>query len=134
MKQILLTGLVLLFFSCGNKTTENNIEIDKPYFLLGTLNDYTEQHIFETDLQKISFVTGTYTRFSSPEETGDSIYTIKLADSDSKAQTCTKLLKELGCTNIEYIYYKDDISNVSIIHFIPTSDLKKYFDQYAYLR
>ncbi len=130
MKQIILAGLALLFFACGNKTTENNIGIDKMYFLLGASNDCMEQHLFETDLQKISFVTGTYARYNYPEETGDSIFAIKLVDSDTKAQNCTKLLKELGCTNIKYVYHKDDTSTISFIHFTPTTELKKHFRQY----
>ncbi|MDR0429227.1 MAG: hypothetical protein LBH58_01955, partial [Tannerellaceae bacterium] len=94
MKRVGLIGLVLLFFSCGNKTIENHKEIDKAYFLLGTSNDCMKQkrYPFETDLQKISFITGTYTRYNDLRETDDSLHTIKLADSDLKAQTCTKLL------------------------------------------
>ncbi len=128
MKQMILTGFALLLFACGNKTTESSIGIDKAYFLLGTSTDCAKQYLFETDLQKISFITGVYSRYNNPEETNDSLYSMKLADSDSKAQICIKLLKELGCTNMEYIYYKGDNSDVSVIHFIPTTDLKKQID------
>ena len=86
--------------------------------------------VFETDRQKISFATGAYVRYGSHN---DSIYQIRVANSTSKVRVLDVLLKDLGCTNVNY-EIKQAIPMGHIVSFIPTKQLNEYFERFIKLK
>ena len=88
-------------------------------------------NIFETELQKFSFITGAYIRFGGHS---DSIYHISVANSVSKVRALDELLKEIGCSNVEYKIEKNNIPVGHTVFFKPTDELKTYFKEYQNLR
>jgi hypothetical protein len=87
-------------------------------------------NIFETELQKISFIIGAYSRFG---EQKNGKYCIRLFNSTSKFNECEKILRDLNCENIETEFIKNIPLN-QLVYFKPSKKLKKYFDNYIYLR
>lgn len=87
-------------------------------------------NILETELQKISFIIGAYSRFG---EQKNGKYYIRLLNSTSKFNECEKILRDLNCENIETEFIKNIPLN-QLIYFKPSKKLKKYFDNYMYLR
>ncbi len=85
---------------------------------------------FETERQKLSFITGAYVRFGSRN---DSTYYISVANSISKIRVLDGLLKEVGCTNVEY-KMKKYVPVGHAVYFIPTDTLRSYFKKYMRLR
>ena len=53
---------------------------------------------------------------------------ISVGNSISKVREVTEQLKELKCTNVEYIMKKGYISVGHTVYFTPTDELKKYFN------
>ena len=87
-------------------------------------------NLFKTNLQKISFIIGVYSRYGEPNETR---YCIRLFNSYSKYDYCVAILKQLKCENIE----KKIINNIptnQLVYFDPSRELKKYLDAYKFLR
>ena len=87
-------------------------------------------NIFKNDLQRLSFLTGVCVRFM---ESNDTISCVRIYNSVSKAKVFANTLKELGCRNVEYKLEKKIPVN-HIVYFSPTDELKKYIDEYMYLR
>jgi hypothetical protein len=88
-------------------------------------------NLFKTNLQKISFIIGTYSRYGKPNETR---YCIRMFNSTSKYDNCVAILEQLKCTNIEKEITKNNIPTHQIVYFKPSLELKKYLDEYAFLR
>lgn len=89
-----------------------------------------KENLFKTKLQKISFIIGVYSRFGEPNETR---YCIRMYNSTSKYDYCIAILKQLKCKNIE----KKIINNIptnQLVYFKPSRELKKYLDEYKFLR
>lgn len=86
--------------------------------------------ILETELQKISFIIGVYSRFG---EQKNGKYCIRLFNSTSKFNKCEKILKELNCENIETELIKNIPLN-QLVYFKPSKKLNIYFENYIYLR
>ena len=85
---------------------------------------------FNTEIQKLSFVTGAFVRYGWKK---DSLYQISVANSTSKVKLLDSLLKELGCNHVNYemrmaipVYHK--------VSFKPTDQLKAYFESFKKLR
>lgn len=79
--------------------------------------------IFQNDTQKFSFIAGAFERFGEKE---DSLYYISAANSDSKVRVVTQLLKDLKCSNVDYVI-SDYIPRGHKVFFTPTEELKFYF-------
>lgn len=104
-----------------HKSTES-----KDTVYVGTM----KSNLFKTNLQKISFIIGVYSRFGELNETK---YCIRLFNSTSKYEYCVAILKQLKCTDIE----KKIINNIptnQLVYFKPSRELKKYLDEYKFLR
>jgi hypothetical protein len=71
-----------------------------------------------------SYLTGRYYRYG--KRINDSIYLIQMANS-ADHEACHLLLKRIGCTRIHFKYLKN-IPAQFIYYFIPTTELKNYFD------
>lgn len=83
------------------------------------------EDIFKNDSERFSFIAGAYTRFGGNK---DSPYSINVANSLSKVRVVDKLLKELKCTNVEYVVRKGYIPVGHTVYFTPTNELKQYFE------
>ncbi len=81
--------------------------------------------IFKNDTDRFSFIAGAYIRFGGEK---DSLYYINVANSISKVKVATEQLKELKCTNIEYVMKKGYIPVGHTVYFTPTDELKSYFE------
>lgn len=88
-------------------------------------------NVFETEKQKVSFVTGAYVRYGWNT---DSLYQIRVFNSVSKVRILNDLLKELGCDNVDYEIKKGYIPTGHTVSFIPTDQLKDYFEKYIKLK
>lgn len=88
-------------------------------------------NVFTTENQKVSFITGAYVRFGWQT---DSLYHIRVFNSVSKVRILNDLLKELGCTNIDYEIKKGYIPTGHTVSFIPTKLLNEYFEKYKKLK
>ncbi len=82
------------------------------------------ESIFKNKTQKSSFIAGAFERFGGKK---DSLYYISVANSASKVRVATELLKELKCTNVEYVMKKKLIPVGHTVYFNPTEELKNYF-------
>ncbi len=89
-----------------------------------------KRDIFLTRNQKLSFITGAYTRFG---EKNDTTYCIRIHNSLSKAKVLVVTLKEVGCEKVRYDILKYIPAN-HVIYFNPTSELKIWLNQYMPLR
>jgi hypothetical protein len=85
---------------------------------------------FKTEIQKLSFITGMYVRFAVPNDT---LSTIRIYNSPSRAKIFVDLLKEMQCTNVEYKVIKGIPVSHSVF-FTPTIELQAYLSKYATLR
>ncbi len=88
-------------------------------------------NVFETEKQKLSFITGAYVRYGWHT---DSLYQIRVFNSISKVKILNELLKDVGCTNVDYEIKKGYIPTGHIVSFIPTAQLKDYFEKYIKLK
>jgi hypothetical protein len=86
--------------------------------------------LFETEKQKLSFITGAYVRYGSQV---DSLYRIKVFNSSSKVKVLEELLKDIGCTKVEYDI-EQSIPMGHTVSFIPTSKLIGYFEKHEKLK
>lgn len=86
--------------------------------------------IFKTKKQKISYIVGAYVRHGIKS---DKRYYMNIANSLSTFPACMKLLKELGCKNIESKIVESIPYNYKI-WFTPTEELKGYLSKYMFLR
>ena len=82
--------------------------------------------IFKKDSERYSFLTGAFLKYGGKN---DSSYFISMPNSVSKIKVATELLKELNCTDVEYVIYKDFIPVGHKVYFKPTDELKKYFEE-----
>ncbi|WP_248724105.1 hypothetical protein [Seonamhaeicola sp. ML3] len=85
---------------------------------------------FNTEIQKLSFVTGAYVRYGWKK---DSLYQISVANSTSKVKLLDTLLKELGCDDVNY-EMRMAIPASHKVSFKPTNQLKAYFKAYKPLK
>ncbi|PRZ26464.1 hypothetical protein [Flavobacterium granuli] len=88
-------------------------------------------NLFKTNVQKISFIIGAYSRYGEQKETR---YCISLYNSVSKYEYCIAILKQLKCTNIEKKITDNNIPTNKLVYFKPSRELKKYLDAYKFLR
>jgi hypothetical protein len=79
--------------------------------------------IFKNDIQRLSFITGAYIRFGGER---DSLYFIRIANSISKVRIASEQLKDLKCSNIEYVWNKGHIPTYHTVYFTPTPELQDY--------
>jgi len=85
---------------------------------------YIKGDIFKNDIERISFIAGAYIRFGGEK---DSLCYISIANSVSKARIVSEQLKELECSNVEYVIKKGYIPVGHTVYFTPSDELKKYF-------
>lgn len=107
----------LNFDSLMKTPNYHTIHFDKIY--KGEINE----SIFKNKTQKSSFIAGAFERFGGKK---DSLYYISVANSASKVRVATELLKELKCTNVEYVI-TNYIPCGHTVYFTPTEELKIYF-------
>ncbi len=88
-------------------------------------------NVFETEKQKLSFITGAYVRYGWHT---DSLYQIRVFNSISKVKVLNELLKDIGCTNVDYEIKEGYIPTGHTVSFIPTDQLKDYFENYIKLK
>ena len=86
---------------------------------------HIKDDIFKKDSERYSFLTGAFLKYGGKN---DSTYFISMPNSVSKIKVATELLKELNCTDVEYIIYKDFIPVGHKVFFKPTDELKNYFE------
>lgn len=79
--------------------------------------------IFKNDAERFSFIAGAYIRFGGEK---DSLYHISIANSISKVRVATEQLKDLKCTNVEYIMKKGYLPVGHTVYFTPTEELKSF--------
>ncbi len=79
--------------------------------------------IFKNDTERFSFIAGAYIRFGGEK---DSLYYISVANSISKVRVATEQLKDLKCTNVEYVMKKGYLPVGHTVYFTPTEELKNY--------
>ena len=89
-----------------------------------------KENLFQTELQKISFIVGLYSQSGVENETR---YCIRLSNSARKFAEAEKALKELKCKNVE-VEIKKNIPTQFILYFEPSATLKKYLKEYRFLR
>jgi hypothetical protein len=82
-----------------------------------------KEDIFKNDIERISFISGAFIRFGGEQ---DSLYYISVANSVSKVRVASEQLKNLKCTNVEYVVKKDYIPVGHTVYFTPTEELKNY--------
>lgn len=80
--------------------------------------------LFKNPNEIDSFLTGKYYRYG--KRINDSIYVIQQANSPNH-KICDVLLRRIGCTKIHYKYL-NNIPAQYIYYFIPTLELRRYFD------
>lgn len=80
-----------------------------------------KNNAFKTDKEKLSFLLGVYLRY---ERNG----TISIANSESKAALCAKMLKEFNCKDIEYTIIKG-IPGIDKILFKPSEIIQELIDE-----
>lgn len=88
-------------------------------------------NLFKTNLQKISFIIGAYSRFGELNETR---YCISLYNSASKYDYCIAILEQLKCKDIEKKISDNNIPTNQLVYFKPSRELKKYLEVYTFLR
>lgn len=142
-----LTAKIELFYTykpSGRGALKSDIDIDslsldsltktKDFITESFDTIYTgilKSNMFETEQQKLSFITGAYVRFGGH---GDSLYHISIANSVSKVRVLDEFLKDIGCANVKYELRNGYIPVGHSVHFKPTKKLKSYFEQYITLR
>lgn len=89
-----------------------------------------KSNVFETEKQKLSFITGAYVRYGWNT---DSLYHIRVSNSISKVRILNELLKDVGCTNVDY-EIRRNIPTGHTVTFIPTEQLYDYFEKYIKLK
>lgn len=102
------------------KTSDYKEKLFEPVYT-GRLRD----DIFKSKIEKKSFIAGVYKRFGSKR---DSLFSISIPNSISKVALTTELLKDLQCTDVEYIVLKDFIPSGHIVYFTPTDELESYLN------
>lgn len=85
--------------------------------------------IFKTNLQRISFIVGAYSRYGVPNKTRCCMI---MFNSESKFKYCETVLKQLKCKDIEKKIVENIPTN-QYLYFKPSSELKKYFEEYSFL-
>jgi hypothetical protein len=93
--------------------------------LVGKLRD----NIMQNEQEKLAFLAGTFLRFGTIR---DSLYSISISNSLSKAEVCNKLLKELGCKPT-YNILRDLRPNGHVVYFHPTPKVLAYLKKYENL-
>ena len=88
-------------------------------------------NLFKTNVQKISFITGVYARYG---ESSKNRYCIVMYNSESKYDYCVSILKQLKCDDIEKEVKKNNIPVLQIVYFKPSRELKKYLDEYKFIK
>lgn len=88
-------------------------------------------NLFKTNVQKISFITGVYTRYG---ESNKNRYCIIMVNSTSKYDYCVSILKQLKCNDIEKEIKKNNVPVLQIVYFNPSRELKKYLDEYEFIK
>jgi hypothetical protein len=88
-------------------------------------------NLFKTNVQKISFITGVYTRYGEPNKNR---YCLRMSNSASKYDYCISILKQLKCNDIEKEVTKNNIPTIQIVYFKPSRELKKYLDEYRFIK
>ncbi|WP_309640840.1 hypothetical protein [Flavobacterium sp.] len=89
-----------------------------------------KENLFQTELQKISFIVGLYSQSGVENKTR---YCIRLSNSVRKFTEAEKVLKELHCQNVDVAIEKN-IPTQFILYFKPSAALKKYLKEYMFLR
>ena len=84
-----------------------------------------DEGIFRNDSEIFSFIAGAYMRFGGKM---DSLYYIDITNSLSKVRVLNDLLKEIKCTNVEYVMKKGYIPVGHTVYFTPTDKLEEYFE------
>jgi hypothetical protein len=107
-------------FNRSGATTPDGREV-----LVGKLKD----NIMQNEQEKLAFLAGVFLRFGSIK---DSLYSISISNSLSKAEVCNELLKELGCKP-SYSILKDLRPNGHVVYFHPTQEVLDYLNKYENL-
>ena len=85
-----------------------------------------KKDIFKNDVERLSYIAGAYQRYGGKE---DSVFTITMANSTSKAKVVAEQLKELKCINVSFVEKTEIcIPCRNAVYFTPTDILKKYFE------
>ena len=106
-------------------TSRSNQQRDTIY--MGMLR----KEMYQTDLQRLSFIAGVYARFGVAN---DSAYCIKLFNSMSKAKVCEEILTDLKCSGVKYHTNKGYIPKSHFIYFTPNAEVMRYLEAYMPLR
>ncbi|KFC60638.1 hypothetical protein FEM08_06800 [Flavobacterium gilvum] len=121
---------------CSKKLAEK-INASYTYYKSGIIQNnepvfygQLQTNILTTELQKISFIVGAYSRFGSHE---NERYCIRLYNSMGHFSVCKKILKELKCEKIE-VKIIENIPVNQLVYFEPSKKLMEYLVNYAYLR
>ena len=93
-----------------------NSYFNKNYLIMDSLKNLPELNS--------SYLAGRYYRYG--RKINDSIYSIQIANSANHA-VCDSLLRRLGCNKIHFKYL-NNIPAQFIYYFIPTNDLRRYFN------
>lgn len=86
---------------------------------------HIKNDVFKKDFERLSFIAGAYIRFGGEK---DSLCFISIPNSVSKVKVLTEQLKELKCTNVNYMVKKDYIPVGHTVYFTPSDELKKYIE------
>lgn len=87
--------------------------------------------VFKSEKKKLSFITGAYVRYGSKVDS--SLYQIRVFNSSSKVKILDELLKDIGCTHVDYnIKYSIPVGHT--VSFIPTNKLIDYIEKYEKLK
>ena len=99
---------------------------DSQPILVGRL----KQNIFQDKNDKLAFLAGVYVRFGRADDTA---FYIGIANSQSKAELCFELFKELNCKPTDRIMY-GNIPVGHLVYFHPNAEVKAYLLHYQWLR
>lgn len=84
----------------------------------------------ETEKQKLSFLLGAFLRYGITYQD----FYLSLPASPDKAKLCAEILKDCGCSDVEYIVYEDYVPVGHKVYFKPSANVKNVMNEAERLR
>lgn len=82
---------------------------------------YLKPDRFSTEMEKLCFLAGAYLRDGGKTDANE--YYFRMYNSVSKAKLCVDLLKELNCSNVKFVTFKNRIPVGNWVSFVPSENV-----------